>query len=379
MRRVLDEAKVIFEALRSRRMVPGIAAAALVIGLSVLGVVLGEPNWLTPLVAASIILVAVFWGPLGGFAAAFVASAGFFGWAVGDGWHNGDVINHRHLLFYALGVLSGYYAHGVLGDYSVGSAVTRARLRRAIPRGELVLHYQPLAEADTGRVVAFEALVRWEHPERGMLPPLAFVPLAEDDSQTIWELTVYTLRMAIEECGRWQERGHDVGVAVNLSPATVDHAGLADEIGGMLEDSGLSPHRLTLEVTESAVMGDTEQVASALARVRSVDTAEIAIDDFGTGYSSLARLEQLPIDTLKIDQLFMRRFDESNRAEMLQSIIGIAHALDLTACAEGVEDRETWEALIGLGCDTVQGFAIGRPMPPDQVETWLAARAKTPA
>jgi EAL domain-containing protein (putative c-di-GMP-specific phosphodiesterase class I) len=379
IRRLFDEAKAVFDALRSRRMAPGIAAAALVIGLSATGIVLGEPNWLTPLLAGAIMLVAMAWGPRGGFAAAFFASAAFFAWAVGDGLHTGDVINHRHLIFYALGLLTGYYAHGVLGDYDVGRAVTRARLRRAIPRGELVLHYQPVAEAGTGRIVAFEALVRWEHPERGMLPPAEFVPLAEGDGQTIWELTLYTMRVAIEECGRWQRQGHDVGVSVNLSSATIDHPGLAEEIGGMLEEAGLSPHRLTLEVTESAVMDDTARVARALARVRSVDTAEIAIDDFGTGYSSLARLEQLPIDSLKIDQLFMRRFDESNRREMLRSIIGLAHALDLTACAEGVEERATWQALVGLGCDTVQGYAISRPMPPEHVDTWLAAHEKAPA
>ena len=360
-------------------MLPGIAAAGLVVALSVAGILLGEPNWLTPILAGAIMLVAMMWGPRGGFLAAFIASTGFFGWAVSDGVDSGDVINHRHLLFYALGLLTGYYAHGVLGDYSVGRAVTRARLRRAMPRGEVILHYQPVAEAGTGRVVAFEALVRWEHPERGMLMPADFVPLAEGDRETIWELTLHTLRLAIDECGQWQREGHDVGVSVNLSSVTIDHAGLVEEIGVMLADADLSPHRLTLEVTESAVMDDTTRVAQALARVRSVDTAEIAIDDFGTGYSSLARLEQLPIDSLKIDQLFMRRFDESNRQAMLRSIIGLAHALDLTACAEGVEDRATWQALAGLGCDTVQGFALSRPMPPDQVGSWLAAHDERPA
>ena len=379
LKRWADEGGAVLDALFSRRMAPGGLAAALVIVLSALGIVLGEPSWLTPLVAASIMLVATMWGPRGGFVAAFIASGAFFGWAIGDGIQSGDVINHRHLLFYSLGILTGYYAHGLLGDYNLRKAVDRARLRRAIPRGELILHYQPLAEAGTGRVVAFEALVRWEHPDRGLLPPVDFVPLAEGDSETIWELTLHTLQVAIEECGRWEEQGLDVGVAVNLSPATVEHAGLVEEIAGMLEDARLSPNRLTLEVTESALVEDTEEVARALARVRSADTAEIAIDDFGTGYSSLARLEQLPIDTLKIDRLFMRRFDESNRGEMLSSIIGIAHALDLTACAEGVEDRDTWDALVGLGCDTVQGYALSRPMPPERVGTWLAAHDGVPA
>jgi EAL domain-containing protein (putative c-di-GMP-specific phosphodiesterase class I) len=355
-------------------MMPGIAAALLVVVLTVAGILLGEPNWITPLLCGGIALCGMIFGVSGGFAAAFIASAGFFGWAVADGVDTGDVVNHRHLLFYALGLLTGYFAYGVLGDYDVGRAVTRARLRRAIPRGEIVLHYQPVAEAGTGRVVDFEALVRWLHPERGMLLPEEFVPLAEGDRDTIWDLTLHTLRLAIEECGRWQQLGHEIGVSVNLSSATIDHAGLAEEIGELLDASALDPHRLTLEVTESAVMADPAKVAQALARVRAIDTATIAIDDFGTGYSSLARLEELPIDTLKIDQLFMRRSDDDRRREMLRSIIGLAHGLNLTACAEGVEDRATWQVLIGLGVDTVQGYAISRPMPAEQVRSWLGAQ-----
>jgi EAL domain-containing protein (putative c-di-GMP-specific phosphodiesterase class I) len=242
----------------------------------------------------------------------------------------------------------------------------------------MVLYYQPVAQANTGRVIALEALVRWVHPTRGLVAPGEFVPVAEGDPHTIWELTAHTLRLAINECASWQRRGLDVGVGVNLSSATIDRPDLVDEIGRILAEADLAPHRLTLEVTESALMNQPARVAEALAEMRSGESAAIAIDDFGTGYSSLARLEQLPVDTLKIDQTFLRRADDDRRESMLRSIINLAHGLGLTACAEGVEDVDTWRALVGLGCDTVQGYAISRPMPAAEVPGWLE-RSLTPA
>jgi EAL domain-containing protein (putative c-di-GMP-specific phosphodiesterase class I) len=214
-----------------------------------------------------------------------------------------------------------------------------------------------------------EALVRWHQPGLGVVLPAEFVPAAEGDGTTIWELTLHTLRLAIEQCREWGRQGYDIGVAVNLSVAAIEHPGLADEVAALLGKAGLEPERLTLEVTESAVL-DSPELSPILERMRSDDSA-IAIDDFGTGYSSLARLEELPVDSLKIDQSFTRRPDEDRRQAMLKSIIDLAHELNLTACAEGVEDRATWDLLIGLGCDTVQGYVLARPMPADQVPGWL--------
>jgi EAL domain-containing protein (putative c-di-GMP-specific phosphodiesterase class I) len=371
MGRLHEEAGVVARALFTRRMAPALAAVLLLIVVTAVGIVLGYPDWITPIITIAIGIVGVMFGMRGGFAAAFIASAAFLAWGIAhDGYDSGDIINGRHVLFFALGLLTGYFAYGSLGDYRIGRAVARSKLRHAIKHGQVVLHYQPVAEADTGKVIAMEALARWEHPQHGTVLPAEFIPTAEDDTETIWELTMHTLRLAVEQCGRWQRDGYEVGVAVNLSVAAIDHRGLAEEILQVLSDAGLEPDRLTLEVTESAVM-DSPELGPALERMRSADSASIAIDDFGIGHSSLARLEELPVDSLKIDQSFSQRSDEERRKAMLKSIIDLAHQLDLTTCAEGVEDRETWDLLIGLGCDTVQGYAIARPMPADRVEAWL--------
>lgn len=358
-------------------MAPAVVTAGLLVALVVSGIVLSEPDWLTPFLAVTIIVIAVMFGARGGFLAGLIACLAFISWAVGhDGYDLSDIVNHRVALFLALGALTGYFAHGALGDYHVGQAMARGRIRRAVHNRELILYYQPVAEATTGRVVTLEALVRWEHPVHGLVPPAEFVPVAEGDETTIWELTLYTLRLAISECSEWQRQGYDVGVGVNLSTVTIDREELIDEISRALAEVGLTPKRLTLEVTESAVMDKPAKVAKTLAEVRSEETAHIAIDDFGTGYSSLARLEQLPVDTLKIDQSFLKRVEDDRRHAVLHSIIGLAHGLGLTACAEGVEDVATWETLIGLGCDTVQGYVISRPMPADEVPAWLERNLK---
>jgi EAL domain-containing protein (putative c-di-GMP-specific phosphodiesterase class I) len=371
MGRLHEEAGVVARALLTRRMAPALASVLLVVVLAAIGIVLGYPDWITPLITVAIGLVGVMFGARGGFLAAFAASAAFLIWAIAhDGYDSGDIINHRHVLFFALGLLTGYFAYGTLGDYRVGRAVARTKLRHAIKQGHVVLYYQPVADAETGRVVSMEALARWEHPQLGTVLPAEFIPTAEDDAETIWELTIHTLRLAVDQCRRWQQDGYEIGVAVNLSVAAIDHPGLTEEIVGLLGEAGLQPERLTLEVTESAVM-DSPELGPVLERMRSADSASIAIDDFGIGHSSLARLEELPVDSLKIDQSFSRRSDEERRQTMLKSIIDLAHQLDLTTCAEGVEDRDTWDLLIGLGCDTVQGYAIARPMPADRVPGWL--------
>jgi EAL domain-containing protein (putative c-di-GMP-specific phosphodiesterase class I) len=371
MRRLGEEASVLLRAVLTWRMAPALAAALLVLASAGLGIVLGYPDWITPVIAGAIAAVGMMFGARGGFVAAFIASAAFLAWAIGhDGYDSGDIVNHRHVLFFALGLLTGTFAYGALGGYNVGGAVGRGRLRHAIRHGRIVLYYQPVAEAESGKVVSMEALVRWQHPARGTVLPAEFVPAAEGDRAAIWELTLHTLRLAIGQCREWQQQGYKIGVAVNLSVAAIDHPGLADQVAQLLGEAGLEPDRLTLEVTESAMM-DSPELRPVLEQMRSDDSATIAIDDFGTGYSSLARLEELPVDTLKIDQSFSQRSEEDRRRLMLKSIIDLAHELELTACAEGVEDRATWNLLVGLGCDTVQGYALARPMPADEVPAWL--------
>jgi EAL domain-containing protein (putative c-di-GMP-specific phosphodiesterase class I)/uncharacterized membrane protein (DUF485 family) len=370
MRRLHEEASMVARTLLTRRMAPALAVATLVFVCVAIGLILGHPDWTTPVIAGAVAASGVMFGVRGGFVAAFIASAAFLIWAIAhDGYDTGDLLNHRYILYFALGLLTGSFAYGVLGDYHLGRAVARTKLRHAMKQGDVVLYYQPVAEAVSGKIVSMEALVRWQHPGLGTVLPAEFVPAAEGDGRTIWELTLHTLRLAIEQCRDWRRQGYDVGVAVNLSVAAIEHPGLADEVAALLGNAGLEPERLTLEVTESAVL-DSPELSPVLERMRSDDSA-IAIDDFGTGYSSLARLEELPVDSLKIDQSFTRRPDEDRRQAMLKSIIDLAHQLDLTACAEGVEDRDTWDLLISLGCDTVQGYAIARPMPADRVPAWL--------
>ena len=250
-------------------------------------------------------------------------------------------------------------------------------LRRALERGELQLYFQPQAFIDGGRICGAEALIRWVSPEGETIMPERFIPLAEESGLS-HALGRWVLREACRHARQWELNGLDLQVAVNLSGAQVVHGDVVGDVCRALQESGLAPERLELEITEGFLISHADEGVGVLHELRELGVM-LAVDDFGTGYSSLARLEQLPIDTLKIDQLFLRRFDESHRREMLRSIIGLAHALDLTACAEGVEDRSTWQALAGLGCDTVQGFAISRPMPPDQVDSWLAAHDERPA
>ncbi len=361
-------------------MLPVVLLVIAVVAMGVASVILGDADWVTPLVAVLIIVAAVLFGVTGGFCAAVLASAGFIVSALaGDGITSEEDLFRRPLLFFSLGIFSGYYAHGALRGYDMREARARVRLQRAVSRGEVVLHYQPVADAATGEVLQFEGLARWEDPHRGTIPPADFIPLAESDPGTIWQLTVHTIETAIRDCAEWQRQGHDLGVSVNISSAAVHREELTFEIERMLAREGLAAHKLTLEVTESAVMGDPLQVARSLAQIRALDTALVAIDDFGTGYSSLARLEQLPVDTLKIDQIFMRRASEDRRRDMLGSIISLAHSLNLTACAEGVEDERTWRVLVELGCDTIQGYFLSRPIPPDGVLDWLTQRPRESA
>ena len=371
MRRIAAEAGLVARALLGWRMVPAVAASILLVVSVAIGIASGEPDWATALGALAVAAMGAFFGVRGGVIAACLASAGFLGWAIADdGFDSGDILNHRHLIYFAVGLLTGYLIYGLLGEYHLSRAVLRTKLRHAIRHGQVVVYYQPVADAESGKVVSLEALARWEHPERGTLMPADFVSAAEADKETIWDLTVHTLRLAIGECGRWREQGYEVGVAVNLSVATLDHPGLIEEISRLLREAGLTQEQLTLELTESAVMRSPE-LGPALKRMREAQSGTIAIDDFGTGYSSLARLEELPVDSLKIDQAFTRHYDQERGRTMLRSIIDLAHRLDLTACAEGVEDRAAWDLLIELGCDTVQGFALGYPMPAEEVPAWL--------
>ena len=251
-------------------------------------------------------------------------------------------------------------------------------LRRAIDHGELTLHFQPIVHAATREPAAAEALVRWNHPRRGAVPPDHFIPMAEP-TDVMWPLTLHVLDLAIGECATWRRLGHEVSVAVNVSGGVLHDRRLHGEIEGLLARHGLPVAALEIEVTEGAVMRDPEAASKILRGLTELGIRVIAIDDFGTGYSSLARLHELPLDTLKIDQSFVTRMAAEGDAQIVCSIVELAHALGMKVIAEGAEDDATITRLAALGCDFVQGYGLTRPLPPDAFRAWLeepaAARA----
>ena len=246
-------------------------------------------------------------------------------------------------------------------------------LRRALERDELYLHFQPIAEASSRRVVAAEALIRWSHPRHGDVRPDRFVAAVEG-SDVIWPFTLRVFELVLEQASRWRDDGLELRIAVNVSGAVLHDRRLPEEIAKLLYRYGVPVETLEIEVTEGAVMSDTGAAAGNLAELTAMGVGVIAIDDFGTGYSSLARLHELPLDTLKIDQSFVMRMAREGDDTVVRSIVDLAHALGLSVIAEGVEDEDTWAALVALGCDHVQGYGLTRPLPADEFARWLAAR-----
>ncbi|MBV9897987.1 MAG: EAL domain-containing protein [Chloroflexi bacterium] len=257
--------------------------------------------------------------------------------------------------------------------HSPGQLALVGELRHALDQNGLALYYQPQVSLGTGQLVGVEGLVRWPHPQRGVIGPDRFIPLAEQTG-LIRQLTAWVLETALEECRRWQRTGHQLSVAVNLSMRDLQDAHLDESILRLLDRYAVDPRRLRLEITESMLMADPKRVIDVLRRLRATGV-EAALDDFGTGYSSLAYLADLPVNTLKIDRSFVGGLmDGRRRAAIVQATIELAHALDLRVVAEGIEDARTWDALAKLGCDSAQGYFIARPMCAFDLNTWLDAR-----
>lgn len=249
-----------------------------------------------------------------------------------------------------------------------------SQLRTAINRNELVLHYQPLINIGTNELRGVEALVRWQHPQEGLLPPSEFIALAEG-SGLIHELTRYVLRTACEQAKTWLDAGHPLVVSVNISARCLLDSGLPDSVVATLAQTGLPTRLLKLEITESAIISDPTRAQSVINRLHSMGVA-LSIDDFGTGYTSLAYLHALPVHELKIDQSFVSRmlFDDKD-AVIVRTAVELATRLGLDSVAEGIEDAETLSALADLGCTIAQGYHLGHPMPAARFNTWLVERA----
>jgi diguanylate cyclase (GGDEF)-like protein len=256
--------------------------------------------------------------------------------------------------------------------YSADRLGLLAELRRAIARDELVLHYQPKVSVDGGEVIGVEALVRWQHPTRGLLGPVEFVPLAERTG-TVAELTRWVVATALRQARAWIEAGRPLPVAVNLAAANIVDVTLPDAIAALLAEHRVPGGLLECEISEHTVMADPLRAMEVLGRLRDMGL-RLSLDDFGTGHSSLAYLKRLPLDEVKIDRSFVAGMtQDENDAVIVRSTIDLARNLGLDVVAEGVEDAATLHGLGELHCDVAQGFHLSRPLPADELDAWLAA------
>ena len=270
---------------------------------------------------------------------------------------------------------SGCAVYEPLDDsLSVRQPVLTAELRAGLQRGELLAYYQPLVRIG-GTAVAMEALVRWQHPERGLLLPGEFIRLAEQ-SGLIRPLFRIVLGEAVAACRSWRDAGWPLTVAVNLSARNIQDPELAHVVADALRRSELEPSCLTLEITESAIIADPVHSRAVLDGLRALGV-KLSLDDFGTGYSSLSHLHQLPVQQLKIDRSFIRSLTaERSSAALVRSTIELGHNFDLELVAEGVEDPHTLAVLGEMSCDTVQGYHFARPMPAGEILGWIAAQPR---
>lgn len=257
-------------------------------------------------------------------------------------------------------------------QYSPARLGLVAQLARAMDSHELVLHYQPKANLRTGEIDGVEALVRWHHPQRGLLYPGEFIPVTERTS-LIRPVTIHLLERALDQICDWEREGRGLSIAVNLSAQILLDLGLPGEIGRMLSRVGAPPERLELEVTESAIMYDPRRTKRVLDELHEMGL-RVAIDDFGTGYSSLVSLRTLPISTIKIDKSFVMGMEhDANDAAIVKSTAQLGSNLGLTVVAEGVETPAAWNELKQLGCDYAQGYYLSKPLDSEQFMRWLVA------
>ncbi len=247
-------------------------------------------------------------------------------------------------------------------------------LQRAVESSEFVVHYQPIVSLPLGCIVGMEALVRWAHPQRGLVPPAEFIPVAEEIG-LIGAIGRFVLESACRQARDWDDR-HPSNppwtMSVNLSGRQLQEPDLAAHVGRVLSETGLEPRRLTLEVTESAMLGETETAIARLGELKALGV-QLSLDDFGTGYSSLTHLRRLPIDVLKIDRSFVNGIESERRNfDLLTSIVAVGATLHMRTVAEGVETPDQLTKLMTTGCDLVQGFHLARPLTPEGIDELLA-------
>jgi len=248
-------------------------------------------------------------------------------------------------------------------------------LRRALDQRELVLYYQPQAILENGEVRVVEALLRWQHPERGLVPPDEFIPLAQQTG-LIKPLTVYVIDEALRQCRAWLDDGLQLMIAVNISARNLVDAGFPGQVAGLLERWEISPDLLEFEITESAMLTDPGRTKLILEQLSGMGI-RLSIDDFGTGYSSLAYLKRLPVSEIKVDRSFVMSMDQDeDDATIVRSTIDLGRNLGLDVVAEGVENEQVWKRLRQLGCTVAQGYYLSRPVPAPELQAWLLHRRK---
>lgn len=252
---------------------------------------------------------------------------------------------------------------------SVSELSLLGELREAIDNSELELHYQPLLALPQRRVVAAEALLRWRHPERGMIPPQEFIPFAES-TRFMRTLTRWIIAESLSACARWRKQGFKVRVDVNITPQDLFDPAIVGYVRELLENNQLGPDALCLELTETAFMDHPEQGIGVMTALRDMGVA-LAVDDFGTGYSSLAYVSELPVSEIKIDRMFTAGLDDGSPTPIASSAIELGRKLNLAVVAEGIENEPTLEMISREGCTFAQGFHICRPLPESEFLKWL--------
>ena len=266
---------------------------------------------------------------------------------------------------------AGYTIYHInLNQHAKDRMQLQGELRTAIENNELVLHYQPKIDFSSARISGVEALVRWQHPTRGLLFPDAFIELAEATGQ-IKALTLVVLRKALDQSEVWYRSGLNLTVAVNISSLSIQDPEFPDQLSDLLKGVNIPVSRLELEITETAVMTGTEHAVECIKRLNQLGL-QIAIDDFGTGYSSMSRLKELLVAQIKIDKSFVKDMAVNhNDAMIVRSTVELGHSLGMKVIAEGVEDQAAWDKLKALSCDSAQGYYMGRPIPVDKFNAWL--------
>jgi diguanylate cyclase (GGDEF)-like protein len=314
-----------------------------------------------------------------------IGDAGVFvgasiGVALGEAEDDGAALMRNADLAMYMAKTSGRH-RAVLYEPSMHAAVVRRveleqELHAALERREFVLQYQPIMDLESGMVAGFEALVRWEHPRRGRIPPMEFIPIAEE-SGLILDLGSWILHEACRACTSWDTGtgGRGVSITVNVSGREIREPAYVDNVRSALRESGLAPHRLILEVTENVLVGNDSTTIDRLRALKALGVL-LAIDDFGTGYSSLSYLQQFPVDIIKIDKSFIDHLGVvGSESPLSRAVVSLGGALSIRTVAEGIETEVQYERLRELGCGFGQGYLFAKPLPPVSVPTFIREHA----